>query len=310
MLLAGCVSSNSNQPVNDTLLPTATTLPFLQDIRSPLPDQSSVPDKDTTPVSSVPNADSVPDVATTQTGQKRQLHIPIVAAPTAATDRLAAGINRQYNVFIPVISGSVDLLGTIAAPSQDEQIDEIVVYNETLDPNWTVEHSQGMRYNLSATDYVLNGKTTIAITPTVDFGQFFLAVREDTDIPYARDRILGVSFWLNGGENDIATDELAVTVLGSNAYTHWVATDKSAQIDAGIPDDEITADTPLFSETRLYYLDINRTIPPDTWVEVIVWLDNLSYDPLYDYVTGIYIKNGEGFLNTFYIDRISLLLAE
>ena len=63
-----------------------------------------------------------------------------------------------------------------------------------------------------------------------------------------------------------------------------------------------------FSETRLYFLDIKHTIPPDTWVEVVVWLDQLIYDPPYKYVTGVYIKNDQGFFNTFYVDHVSLLV--
>lgn len=285
VLLAGCVSSNSDQPANDSASPTATPLTLLEDV--PVP---------------------TPNTTTTPTDREPLVLLPIIAAPTTATDGPSAATNYNHRVFLPAIYGSTDQLGAVAVPSQDEQIGDIVIYDDTLDPNWTVEHSQQMRSDLAATDYVLNGMTAIAVTPTADFGRFFLAVRPDTDIAYSRDRILGVSFWLNGGENPIATDDLAVTVMGSNAHTYWVAGDKSAQMDAGIPDSEVTEDAPLFSETRLYYLDINRTIPPDTWVEVIVWLDNLSYDPFYDYITGIYIKNDEGFLNTFYIDRVSLLV--
>jgi hypothetical protein len=72
-----------------------------------------------------------------------------------------------------------------------------------------------------------------------------------------------------------------VTVLGSNSYTYWVEDDISVK----------SIYEPVFSETRLYYLGVNRTIPPNTWVKVELWLDERIYDPDYRYVTGFYIKN-------------------
>ena len=67
-------------------------------------------------------------------------------------------------------------------------------------------------------------------------------------------------------------------------------------------------DNPTFSETRLYFLGINRDIPPETWVNVEVWLDDLQYDPIYEYVTGFYIKNDEGFGQTFYVDAVRIIM--
>ena len=51
----------------------------------------------------------------------------------------------------------------------------------------------------------------------------------------------------------------------------------------------------------------NDAIPPDTWVQVEVWLDELLFDPEYKYVTGIYIKNGEDFRDTIWIDQVELV---
>ena len=41
---------------------------------------------------------------------------------------------------------------------------------------------------------------------------------------------------------------------------------------------------------------------------IFLWLDELEFEPDYEYVTGFYIKNNEGFLGTFYIDQVSLLV--
>jgi len=147
------------------------------------------------------------------------------------------------------------------------------------------------------------GKKAIMVTPTDDFGLFFLTVRKDALKIYPRNRILGISFWLNGGENSIATSDLAVTVTGSNQYAYWVADDTSVKVDR-----PLTADAPLFAETRLYFLHINHSIPPNTWVEIILWLDDQIYDPDYTNLTGIYVKNDKGFLKPYYIDDVQLLV--
>jgi hypothetical protein len=183
------------------------------------------------------------------------------------------------------------------------QLDTIVVYDDALNADWSVEQSDKMRYDLASKAYVHSGARAISITPAGDFGRFFLTVRRDARKTYPRDQILGIGLWLNGGANTIATSDLAVTVVGSNQYSYWVADDTSVKIDT-----PITADSPLFSETRLYFLHINRAIPPNTWVEVIVWLDDLIHDPYYTNVTGLYIKNDKGFVHPFYVDDVQLLV--
>ena len=141
--------------------------------------------------------------------------------------------------------------------------------------------------------------------PTNDFGRIFLTVQKDARKSYPRDRILGIRFWLSGGENTIGTGDLAVTVTGSNQYTYWVVDDTSVKVDT-----PVTAISPLFPETRLYFLHINRSIPPNTWAEVIIWLDDLVDDPHYSYVTGMYIKNDKGFLDTYYVDDVQILVQK
>jgi hypothetical protein len=101
---------------------------------------------------------------------------------------------------------------------------------------------------------------------------------------------------LSSGADYISNTDLAVTVLGSNEYPYWVDGDNSVQ-------NEIS---PVFSETRLSFLDVNRSIPPDTWVQVDVPIHKLIYDPDYTYVVGFYIKNDEGFISEFFIDDIEL----
>jgi hypothetical protein len=184
-----------------------------------------------------------------------------------------------------------------------DQVAAISLYDDAVNADWSAERSSKVNYDVASPAFVHGGKKAIMVTPTGDFGQFFLTVRKGAQKIYPRDRILGISFWLNGGENSIATSDLAVTVTGSNQYTYWVADDTSVKVDT-----PVTADTPLFPETRLYYLHINRTIPPNMWTEVILWLDDQVYDPDYTYVTGMYIKNDKDILTTYYVDDVQLLV--
>lgn len=193
---------------------------------------------------------------------------------------------------------------SVPAPTRTaDQVAAISLYSDALNADWSAEHSSKVKYDVASTALVHGGEKAIMVMPTDDFGQFFLTVRKDAQKIYPRDRILGISFWLNGGANSIATSDLAVTVTGSNQYTYWVADDTSVKVDT-----PVTADTPLFPETRLYYLHINRTIPPNTWIEVILWLDDQVYDPEYTYITGMYIKNDKEILTTYYVDDVRLLV--
>jgi hypothetical protein len=125
-------------------------------------------------------------------------------------------------------------------------------------------------------------------------------VGDDTTESYLRDRVEGVSFWIYSAENYLGNDDLSVTVLGSNNYRYWKSNDDSVE----------NIYEPLFSQTRLYFLGFNRSVPPDTWVEVIVWLDDLIYDPDYNYVTGMYILSDELYSGTILIDNVELIMKE
>jgi hypothetical protein len=219
----------------------------------------------------------------------------MTSAPTAATTHVPPQ---------PAIRTTAPPPTSLLAPTRTaEQIAAISLFDDALNADWSAEHSSNVKYEVAAKAFVHGGKNAIMVTPTDDFGQFFLTVRKGAQKIYPRDRILGISFWLNGGANSIATSDLAVTVTGSNQYTYWVADDTSVQVDT-----PVTADTPLFPETRLYYLHINRTIPPDTWAEVILWIDDQVYDPDYTYITGMYIKNDKEMLNTYYVDDVDILV--
>ena len=176
----------------------------------------------------------------------------------------------------------------------------VVVYDEKLNKSWSLEESTGVYYDTLDKASTHNGLYAISYTPTTNFGKLFFSVRQDAEEKYHQKDILGVRFWIYSGEGIIATDDLAVSIIGSNKYPYYVENDNSVQ----------NRYEPIFSETRLYYLDFNRDIPPQTWVEVEVWLDRLNFDPVYKYITGIKIINDSDFRQKVYIDDMELIRIE
>lgn len=181
---------------------------------------------------------------------------------------------------------------------QEARIVEWVIYDEILASDWYTDASWDVQVDLADPSHVYSGTVAMAVTPLQDYGAILLALKPDAQTSFPVTDVFGVSLWINGGEDILTPDDLAVTVVGSNDYTYWVRDDASVKID----------DQTFFSESRLYYLGITRSLEPDTWAEAIVRLDQLPYDPNYRYVTGVYIKNDQGFRRTFYVDRIVLLL--
>lgn len=193
--------------------------------------------------------------------------------------------------------------GTVIASGRAPQASRLItvtLYDEKLNPNWTFDFSRGMEIDPADSTRPHTGTKSIAISPLQDYGTAMFVVREGVTQTYPYSSVLGISFWLNSGADTLNTDALAITVLGSNDYGYYAPNDKSVVTDA----------KNFFSETRLYYLDINRSLPPNTWVQVVLWLDSLPYDPPYKNVTGLYIKNDTGFRQTFYIDQLELLMAQ
>ena len=173
------------------------------------------------------------------------------------------------------------------------------IYDDNFDPNWRLERGNNINATIRTRDITREGKYAIVATPKEAYSRLnFIITRESTEI-YPLDLVLGFRFWINPGDGYLEPDDLVVTVFGSNEYPYYVEGDSSVT----------STFDPVFSETRLYYLGFNRSIPPFTWAEVIVWLDDLIYDPYYENVVGFYIKNEEDFLQTFYLDDVRVILA-
>ncbi len=186
---------------------------------------------------------------------------------------------------------------TPAATATPEILPTVTIYDETLNKNWSISTSSGVNYVLQKRTATHNGTYAIAMTPTRDYGNLAFTVKFGSSEVYLRDETVGVRFWLYSGDATIGLQDLAVSVVGSNENPYWKWNDSSVT----------NVHEPVFSETRLQYLGFNNAIPPKTWVQVEVILDNLQFDPTYKYVTGIYILNGEDFRDTIYIDQLELV---
>ncbi len=170
------------------------------------------------------------------------------------------------------------------------------IYDDALDANWRVLDSEGVEIDLANTDFVYNGRFSISMTPSDSWQTLYFAVDEETTDSFRQSDVLSVSFQINGGDAYIDPENLAFTFVGSNENRYWVADDRSAYFDDQYP----------FSETAFYWFDLNDAIPPNTWVEIEVFVHEQIYDPTYTYITGFYIKNGEDFLNTIYVDDVKI----
>lgn len=183
-------------------------------------------------------------------------------------------------------------------PEQAEaDIVEETIYADQLNSRWEIVEGMGMEITPAEAE-MARGQMALEVKPLQGFGKLVFAVKEDSS-PYLRSNVLGFSFWLYSSDY-IDVEDLAVSIQGSDLLSYWDANDQFLAVNG----------EPLFSETRLYFLGLNRSIPPDTWTQIEIWLDDLLYDPDYEYVTGLYIKNDTGYLNTFFVDDVQVIQIE
>lgn len=197
--------------------------------------------------------------------------------------------------------------GTAAAPTPDRAdptagLELVPVYRDGLSNSWTLTNSVLVDYLTRSTTFVDEGRYALEAKALADFSTLYFTVRSDAQERFERDRVIGLRFRLGGGDAPIGSEDLAVAVIGSNAQPYWIKDDSSVE-SLG----PVTLESPLFSETRLYFLGINDAIPAGEWTEIIVWLDELIYDPDYRYLTGFYLKT-DG-LERFFLDDVTLLVA-
>ncbi len=202
-----------------------------------------------------------------------------------------------------VLSSDASILqATAQRDSLDSVIDEVVFFDEGLDPSWTAEHSFDQRINLRSAAFASSGFTSLEAVPEVPFGGLMLTLTSRSRNLFPRADVLGVRFAVTGGSRALTPNNLIVKVLGSNRYPYFVENDSSVPRPPDLGPDRL-----LFPEVALDALGLRRDLEPGEWAEVELWLD--GYDQVdYNYVTGLVIFNDELFLDPFYIDNVRLLV--
>jgi hypothetical protein len=222
-------------------------------------------------------------------------------SPLPAPTKAATGVARSPGaVPTPRIRQQTSPTPVQTPRAAEVRTEEVVIFDDDIHGDWSLDRSQGVRYDPRSTAYVHDGTYSLAVTPTSDYGTLLFSVREGASTQYLRDRLLEVRLWLNSGAQEVANDAFTITVIGSHAQPHWVPDDRSVMLD----------ERSFFSETRLYYLGVNRAIPPETWVDLTIKMDDLPYEPDYRYVTGVYLKADAGVRDTIHLDRLTLLMLE
>jgi len=191
---------------------------------------------------------------------------------------------------------------TITALGENKLV-VVPVYDDALSVGWSLTNSFQTIINLEDRSHVASGHFAIKAQPKFNTGTVYFTLDKTVVKGISRHKVQALRFYISGGDNPIDKDAMTVAIVGSNVYPYWVKDDTSVKIYGRVTDGQ-----PVFSETRLSFLGINKSVPPKTYVKVTVWLNDLIYDPLYTYVTGFYFKTDKISVPTFYIDDVSLLM--
>jgi hypothetical protein len=251
--------------------------------------------RDATPPAGAMPAETTPQApgtdATPASPAAAQPGLATTSAPAAEGDGGAA----ESDVTGVTTSGE----DSGAATAEPAAANVLSIFGDTVHSSWTLQNSDGISYRLVDASRAYSGTAALAFTPTFDYGTLFFTVKPGAAEAYPRRQVERVVFRLYSPEQPLNLDSLAVTIVGSNIYPHWIEGDNSVENDSW----------PIFSETRLEFLGFNYPIPADTWTVVEIWLEDLLYDPMYEWITGFYIKNDEGFYDTVFIDEVQLIMV-
>jgi hypothetical protein len=219
---------------------------------------------------------------------------PTIVLPTPLPDTLQAPED-------PPLSDAAALQATAQRDSSDRVVAEVAIYDEQLDPNWSLDESWGIRINPRSLSFSSSGRVALEAVPVEAFAGVLLINSPESTRIYPRDDVLGIRFSVSGGERYLQPESLIVKVMGSNRYPYFVGDDQSVRIDYD------PSNPYVFDEVGLSRLGLRRDLEPGEWAEVELWLD--GYDLAgYTYVTAINVMNAPSFMTPFYIDNIRLLV--
>jgi hypothetical protein len=216
---------------------------------------------------------------------------PNLPSPTAGITNLDASTPQSTNTPSPTVV-SIDPYNEL------ENTMNFTIYSDEFNPDWELVETEDVETNIAAKTFTHDGTLSIAITPKIGLSRTSIVVKSEASNIYPRDRILGLRFWMSPVNGYIKPSNLLVNIIGSNVYPYCVDGDDSTT----------TINNPRFPETPLNLLGYDQVMSPETWVEVVVLLDDLLNQQDFEYIVGFYIKYEEGFLQTFYVDDIQLIV--
>ena len=172
----------------------------------------------------------------------------------------------------------------------------VTVYDEGLDPNWSVDNGWGL-VTIDQSDRAISGKSAMLVTGQSANAALFFSVKQNTLRPYPRRDYIGLRFWVYPSDKPIAPDDLSIAVVGSNKIPYWSKEDQS------VPQQDVA----YSGETPLAYLGISQPLQPGAWAEIDVFFNHLQYTPPTRYLTGFYLRGTALAKRLFYIDNVQLL---
>jgi peptidoglycan/xylan/chitin deacetylase (PgdA/CDA1 family) len=243
-----------------------------------------------------------------EAGLENRFTWPRLYVPGGTTAELFASIisegrsenNQPVIVEETTISAPVTVTVSISTTQGAITVPARLVYDEELDPVWTVRTSPDVQFDLASEEEVHTGSLALAYTPGEGLASFALQVRPNVAAPYLRDDIVGLAFWLYTGDQPLAPDDLALVVTGSNEFPYWSAVDDS------IDQDEYE---PTFEDDR-FDLNFNQVISPSTWIQIVLFFDDLAYNTGYVYITGVNLVNNVDVTREFVLDELVFILRE
>lgn len=176
---------------------------------------------------------------------------------------------------------------------------KVTIYSDGFNPNWFFTTTQGEDANPRSRILVYNGLFSLAITPQKSGSHVFFLVQTNSEQVYPRAQVHGFQFRLNPGTHPLPISDLSVSILGNQ---------EQVEIRDPLTLGE-SLDQFIFTDAYVYIPDANPSIPPNTWTEVVVWLDDPISAPEFDYITGLSIRRQEAFMQTFFLDDVQLIVA-
>lgn len=221
------------------------------------------------------------------------------AAPTVTIPTPIAGDRPAPND--PPLSDASILQEAAQRDRSDRVVAEVTIFDEQLDPSWTLGESWGMRLDPRSVSFAGRGAVSLEATPLEAFGGVLISNGPDSTRVYPRSDVLGVRFSVSGGPRYLPADSLVVKVVGSNRYPYFVFDDRSVTLDYD------PANSNVFPEVGLSRLGLRRDLEPGEWADVELWLE--GYDIAdYSYVTALNVMNAASYMDRFYIDNVRLLV--